>query len=125
MIEKELESLFEKHKEELIELDTQRLEETFDLIIRIVKSEQQDKLLIKILKDRYKNIEKEQDRLLDIKRNYQLYGPEYELGREFGRLDGRKEELSKLIDTLISKDLSILKPTTYISLNLLGGNKND
>lgn len=124
-MEKELEEIFEKHKEELLELDTQRLEETFDLLLRIVKAEEYEKLLIKLLKDRHKTLEKEYNRLEDKYRNYSLIGIEFEAGRDFGRTEGKIEQLDSIIDTLLSKDLSKLKPITYIPLNLLGGKKDD
>lgn len=123
-MEKELEEIFEKHKDELLELDTQRLEETFDLLIRIVKAEEQEKLLIKLLKDKYKSLEKEQYKLEDKYRNYSLFGPDFEAGRDLGRIEGKKEQLNSIIDTLLSKDLSKFKPITYIPLNLLGGKKD-
>ena len=123
-MEKELEEIFEKHKEELLELDTQRLEETFDLLIRIVKAEEYEKLLIKLLKDRYKNLEKEYSKLEEKYRNYQLTDPDFEAGRDLGRTEGRLDQLNSIIETLLSKDLSKIKPITYIPLNMLGGKKD-
>lgn len=123
-MEKELEEIFEKHKEELLELDTQRLEETFDLLIRIVKAEEYEKLLIKLLKDKYKNLEKEYSKLEEKYRNYQLTDPDFEAGRDLGKTEGRLDQLNSIIETLLSKDLSKLKPITYIPLNMLGGKKD-
>lgn len=123
-MEKELEEIFEKHKEELLELDTQRLEETFDLLIRIVKAEEYEKLLIKLLKDKYKNLEKEYSKLEEKYRNYQLTDPDFEAGRDLGRTEGRLDQLNNIIETLLSKDLSKLKSITYIPLNMLGGKKD-
>lgn len=123
-MEKELEEIFEKHKEELLELDTQRLEETFDLLIRIVKAEEYEKLLIKLLKDKYKNLEKEYSKLEEKYRNYQLTDPDFEAGRDLGRTEGRLDQLNNIIETLLSKDLSKLKSITYIPLNILGGKKD-
>ncbi|WP_299995930.1 hypothetical protein [uncultured Clostridium sp.] len=100
-MEKELEEIFEKHKEELLELDTQRLEETFDLVMRIVKREQENKLLIRSLKDRYKFLEKEQSKLEEKYRNYSLCGTDFDAGREIGRIEGKKREVSILIDKLM------------------------
>lgn len=114
----------EKHKEELLELDTQRLEETFDLLIRIVKAEEYEKLLIKLLKDKYKNLEKEYSKLEEKYRNYQLTDPDFEAGRDLGKTEGRLDQLNSIIETLLSKDLSKLKPITYIPLNMLGGKKD-
>lgn len=99
-MEQELSEIFEKHKEELLELDTQRLEETFDLILKIIKMQKNDKVLISTIKDMIRSTDKHYNETIERYRNYMCYGPEYQSGYKIGEQVGRKIALKEILNIL-------------------------